>query len=119
MLVVVAFHESVCPIKNNCVGLEGDKVSSAIERKTALSLPACKTGGIIRRAIMKIKVVDTKDLKYRKFYFLFCVKNPAAETAGRQSQNSNSLSYSKSFSPIVLSTTDILFFFIFFSQDIL
>jgi hypothetical protein len=63
MFVVVAFHESVCPIKDNCVGLDGDKVSPAIKRKLSLSLPTYKIGGIIRKAIMKIKVVDTKDLK--------------------------------------------------------
>lgn len=71
MFVVVAFHESVLSTKVKCIGLEGDKVSSAIDRKILLSLPTYKIGGIIRRAIMKIKVVDTKDLKYCKFYFLF------------------------------------------------
>ena len=35
------------------------------------------------------------------------MKNPAAETAGHQSQNSNSLSCSRSFSPIALSTSEL------------
>jgi hypothetical protein len=65
----------VCPTKDNCVGLEGDKVSSAIERKNLLSLPTYKTGGIIRKAIMKIKVVDTKDLTTLSFIPL--ITNPA------------------------------------------
>ncbi len=35
------------------------------------------------------------------------VKNPAAETAGRQSQNSNSLTCSRLSCPIVLSTSEL------------
>jgi hypothetical protein len=65
----------VCPAKDNCVGLEGDKVSSAIERNISLSLPTYKIGGIIRKAIMKIKVVDTKDLTTLNFIPL--ITNPA------------------------------------------
>jgi hypothetical protein len=55
------------PTNFKCFGLKGDMVSSAIERKISLPLPAHKTGEIIRIAIIKIKIVDTKDLNTLSF----------------------------------------------------
>jgi len=67
MFFVGASYESVLPTNFKCFGFKGDKISSAIERRILLSLPAYKTGGIIRIAIMKIKIVDIKDLNTLSF----------------------------------------------------
>ena len=67
MFFVGAFQESMLPTNFKFFGRKGDMISSAIERKISLSLPAYKTGGIIRIAIMKIKIVDTKDLNTLSF----------------------------------------------------
>jgi hypothetical protein len=61
----------VLPTNFNFFGFKGDTVSSAIERRISLSLPAYKTGWIIRIAIMKIKVVDIKDLNTLSFTPLY------------------------------------------------
>src|SRR3972149_38058 len=67
MFFVGASQESVLPTNFNFFGFKGDIISSAIESKISLSLPAYKTGEIIRIAIMKIKIVDTKDLNTLSF----------------------------------------------------